>query len=216
LNKRLSVLESRTDLADIPFADRFFVLERWVVRASKHNDRYVANVTVSCQVVFTQNCPLEQQIRSKSVSAIADIVTAWCQMATEALEVTEQNKLQRLQHNHHHFPHHSGGSDDTTAEDDTTTTTYEQANENHNSTPANQAKEQPPSGDTEGVEILFDPSRFQSGSPSSTELLVPCRKSSWGAYLRRRSLTSLNNWQSSRPSKRRANSWEDDRSKYSI
>jgi hypothetical protein len=213
VNKRLSVLESRTDLADIPFADRFFVLERWIVRASKHNDRYVANVTVSCQVVFTQNCALEQQIRSKSVSAIADIVTAWCQMATEALQVTEQNKLQRLQHNHHHFTGHSGGSEDTTAEDDTTITTYEQENEKNRATPSNQSKKQSPSVETEGVEILFDPSRFQAALPSSTEPIVPHRKSSWGAYIRRRSLTSLNNRQSSR---RRANSWEDDRSKYSI
>ena len=97
VDKRLAVLESRTDLSDIPFGDRFFVLERWVVTAAKVDGRYVSHVTASCEAVFYQSgCPFEQQIKTKSVSTIKDIVSSWCTMASEALKLTEQAKLDRM------------------------------------------------------------------------------------------------------------------------
>ena len=96
------VMESRTDLKDIPFCDKFYVLERWIIRAEKVQDgstyKYVSTLTASSEVVFTQSCSFAGQIRSKSASTIKDLVKCWCSMAKEALKLTEQRKTLRLQH----------------------------------------------------------------------------------------------------------------------
>jgi len=110
VDKRLAILESMTNLSDIPFSDRFFVMERWIVTAEKVNGRYVAHVSASCEVIFHQSCPFENQIKSKSISTIADICNSWCSMATEALKLTERAKLNRLQRS---------GLDDDDDDDDT-------------------------------------------------------------------------------------------------
>lgn len=100
LSKRIFVLESKTELADIPFSDHFYVLERWVVRAEKRRQdgSYVASMSASCQVFFVPGqpaCPFEYQIRTKSENAVRDSVSGWCTMAQEALKLAEQNKLNR-------------------------------------------------------------------------------------------------------------------------
>jgi VAD1 Analog of StAR-related lipid transfer domain len=97
VNKRLAILESRTVLSDIPFSERFFVKERWVITAGKVEKRYVTHVTASCEAAFNQSCPFESQIKTKSTSTISDVVTSWCKMATEAIKLTEKAKLDRLQ-----------------------------------------------------------------------------------------------------------------------
>jgi VAD1 Analog of StAR-related lipid transfer domain len=127
LSKKWAVLESRTELSDIPFADRFFVLERWIVHAAKttslDDDRpgmddplsplsggpnppsYVCRISVSAQVVFKKPCgALEGQIRSKAYSTLLDVGTAWCCMAREALNLAELAKSNRLLRQH---PEHS-------------------------------------------------------------------------------------------------------------
>lgn len=96
INKRLAVLENKTMLYDIPYSDRFFVMERWFITAEKINDRYVTHVSITCEASFTQSCPFEVQIKSKSTSTISDIVASWCAMAKEAIKLTEMAKLDRL------------------------------------------------------------------------------------------------------------------------
>lgn len=97
LSKRLAVLESKTTLGDIPFSDRFFVMERWIIEATKDGELYTARASVSCQVFFTDSCPFETQIRTKSTAALHDVTGAWCAMAQEALKLTEATKLDREQ-----------------------------------------------------------------------------------------------------------------------
>jgi hypothetical protein len=99
VNRRLAILENKTTLSGIPFSDRFHVGERWIFASEKvDSKRYVTHVSVECEVFFHQgSCPFEQQIKSKSISTINDVVSSWCIMAVEALKLTERAKLDRLQ-----------------------------------------------------------------------------------------------------------------------
>ncbi|GKY97182.1 hypothetical protein MPSEU_000676600 [Mayamaea pseudoterrestris] len=115
LSKRLAILESKTTFADIPFNDRFCVVERWLVRAEKEeseptclpNDvlvgdnqpsqqRYTCVVKASCDVVFVQSCPFEYQIKRQAFSTLVEVSQAWCAMAQEGLKLAEQAKSDRL------------------------------------------------------------------------------------------------------------------------
>lgn len=98
VNKRFAVLECKTMLADIPFCDSFFVMERWVIRADKVDDRYNSTVSIDCEVIFVKPCTFEYQIRTKSRSTLNDVTHAWCRMAQEALKLAEERKLDRLRH----------------------------------------------------------------------------------------------------------------------
>jgi len=80
-SKRWAILESKTLLGDIPFSDRFMVIERWLIQADKHAQQqvdhsnagagvYTCSVTSSCAILFSTQCPFEQQIRSKSCIAL--------------------------------------------------------------------------------------------------------------------------------------------------
>mmetsp|Transcript_4629 Transcript_4629/g.6435 ORF Transcript_4629/g.6435 Transcript_4629/m.6435 type:complete len:833 (+) Transcript_4629:407-2905(+) len=94
---RLVIIESKTELFDIPYSDRFFVLERWVVEAIKHESMvYTAKISVSVQVFMLKPCSWEKQIRSKTLPAIKDLVTCWTEKATKALELTLKRKLERM------------------------------------------------------------------------------------------------------------------------
>ncbi len=95
-NKRLLVLESKTTLKDIPFCDRFYVLDRWLITSQKRDDQYVSTMSVSCQVVFSKGCPFEATILSKSQETVTEIALQWNEMAQKALEATEQARLERL------------------------------------------------------------------------------------------------------------------------
>jgi hypothetical protein len=96
VSKRLAVLESLTTLGDIPFCDRFCVVERWLIEAEKINNRYTSSVTSFCDVIFTKSCPFEAQIRSKSCSSLMDVAHAWSLMAKQALQLAEKAKVDRL------------------------------------------------------------------------------------------------------------------------
>lgn len=95
VHKRLMILESRVELKDIPFCDRFFVLERWILHSPKSKERKLSFLNVHSQVFFTQQCTFEPQIRTKSLSTLKDILTSWCQMAQQVLEITIKHKLER-------------------------------------------------------------------------------------------------------------------------
>ena len=98
LSKRLMILESITRLANIPFCDRFQVMERWVLVSQKRDemgDCKLAWLSVNSEVQILRSCAFEQQIRTKSFATLQEIVTSWCEMALEALKLTTQNKRQR-------------------------------------------------------------------------------------------------------------------------
>ena len=103
ISKRLAVLECKTVLGDIPFCDRFFVMERWVIHADKEDHHYVSRLSGSCEVIFNSHCPFEQQIKTKSVATLTDVLNAWCKMAQEALKLAEEAKLDRLRHSINSF-----------------------------------------------------------------------------------------------------------------
>jgi hypothetical protein len=102
-SKRCVVIESMTTLSQIPFCDRFHVVERWTIQSEKKGQpsRHVAHLQVNAQVVFTAKCPFENQIRSKSAATLSEVCKAWCAMAQEALLLTERAKRERLQRQDH-------------------------------------------------------------------------------------------------------------------
>mmetsp|Transcript_11127 Transcript_11127/g.20828 ORF Transcript_11127/g.20828 Transcript_11127/m.20828 type:complete len:867 (-) Transcript_11127:595-3195(-) len=103
---RLVILESKTQLFDIPFSDRFFVLERWIIESVKHDTschpysnatmKYTTRLSVSVQVFMLKPCNWEKQIRSKTLSTMTDLVTTWSEKATQALDLTLRRKLERM------------------------------------------------------------------------------------------------------------------------
>jgi hypothetical protein len=99
LHKRLFILECQVRLEGIPFCDRFSVKERWVLEAPKSTsgDTKVATLAVNSQVYFLQPCAFEQQIHTKSQSTLREVVSSWCHMAQQALQLTIQQKLEREQ-----------------------------------------------------------------------------------------------------------------------
>lgn len=138
-HKKLVVMESRTDLSEIPFCDRFYVLERWIISADKVNGKYVSTLSATSEVVFTKSCQFASQIKSKSASTIQDLVKCWCTMAKEALKLTEQSKKERLQQQEE--------------EEEEEDSDYE---ENHHERPEDTRindENAPPCDDEEGVEV---------------------------------------------------------------
>ena len=95
-SKHLLVLESKTRISDVPFSDRFHLMERWVVTADKQEDRYVASLSIYTQVFFTSGCPFQSKIKSASKDTYFEIAENWCTMAHEALILTEEHRLKRL------------------------------------------------------------------------------------------------------------------------
>jgi hypothetical protein len=103
---RLVILENKTELFDIPFSDRFFVLERWIIESTKHDAnfhpshdtamKYTTRLSVSVQVFMRKPCNWEKQIRSKTLSTMTDLVTTWSEKATQALDLTLRRKLERM------------------------------------------------------------------------------------------------------------------------
>lgn len=114
LSDNLLVIENQTQLADIPFADRFIVVERWIIEAvknekshSSHNiseephpedttTMYTSKLTVDAEVIMLKSCSWETQIRTKASETFTDLVTDWCKTATKALKATEEQKRMRL------------------------------------------------------------------------------------------------------------------------
>ena len=97
---RLVIIESKTELFDIPFSDRFFVVERWVIEADKNSSSlkgciYTAKLSVSVQVFMVKSCNWEKQIQSKTLSTMKELLESWTNMATQALGLAIQKKLER-------------------------------------------------------------------------------------------------------------------------
>ena len=97
-NKRLVVVESKTTMSNIPFSDRFYVLERWLITSQKRDDQYVSTMSVSCQVVFSKPCSFESFIVSKSQETVTEIAKKWNEVVQKALQRTEEARRERLQH----------------------------------------------------------------------------------------------------------------------
>jgi hypothetical protein len=117
----------KTTLADVPFSNRFYIMERWVVeseshpttaeeaavgtknkskrRAShittpssgQHKMTSCAYLTVTSEAIFTKSCPFEATIIKESAKQISDICTQWNKMAQEGLKRTEETRRQRIQ-----------------------------------------------------------------------------------------------------------------------
>jgi len=112
LSTKFIVIENKTELFDIPFCDRFFVVERWVVETETQNldtlvikdghkvpIRNKTKLNVEVELFMTGNCTWEKQIRSKSLMALKEGISAWGVKATQALDFTTKNKLKRLCNN---------------------------------------------------------------------------------------------------------------------
>jgi len=114
LSDHLLVIENETSLADIPYADRFRVVERWIVEAvrtegpadgtsgrgdrnrkTRDTARYTTTLTVDAEVVMLKHCSFEAQIRKKASQTFTEMVTEWCKTAKAALQATEEQKRQR-------------------------------------------------------------------------------------------------------------------------
>ena len=115
LSKHLLVIENQTQLSEVPFSDRFKVLERWVVEAVKNrNDGnggrggaggglYTCKLTVHAEVIMISHCRFEPQIRKKAAETFTDLTTGWCKLATKALEATKEQKRKRLRNEEQHL-----------------------------------------------------------------------------------------------------------------
>ncbi len=103
---RLVIIESKTELFNIPFCDRFFVVERWVVEAHKH-DRpssmttgssvpiYTSKLSVDVEVFMLKSCNFERQIREKTLSTVTTLLEEWTTKATHALDLATRKKMER-------------------------------------------------------------------------------------------------------------------------
>ena len=88
------VMENKTILSGIPFGDKFFVLERWVLETK---DDHNSMLNASVQVCMLSSCTFEGQIRKKSLQGCTDMFTLWTRSATEALELAKQEKLKAIE-----------------------------------------------------------------------------------------------------------------------
>lgn len=96
-SKKLLVLEATTILKEVPFCDRFYITERWVVTAEKTGQVYHSSLSICYEVVFTQSCPFESQIVSSSKKTFLEIADTWIKMARQALKLTEEARTKRLE-----------------------------------------------------------------------------------------------------------------------
>ena len=89
LSDNLLVIENQTQLADIPYADRFLVVERWIVEAvnneklnqqhdfakrpSRHDMAlYTSKLSVYAEVIMLKSCAWEAQIQTKASETFTD------------------------------------------------------------------------------------------------------------------------------------------------
>lgn len=99
---RLVIVESKTELFGIPYSDRFFVVEKWIIEAIKHDKKdnpqmlYTTKLSVSVEVFMLKDCNWEKQIRQKTLATMTELVTSWTEKATQALDLTLKRKLERL------------------------------------------------------------------------------------------------------------------------
>lgn len=115
-NDRVLVIENVTQLSDIPFSDRFRVIERWVLEVVEEKEgeecdmpsvkesassSAIATESKTCkfsvyaEVQMLKSCSWEPQIRKKASETFTDVATDWCKSAVVALTATEEQKRKR-------------------------------------------------------------------------------------------------------------------------
>lgn len=130
VSKKFLVIEIKTTLKDIPFCNKFFLLERWIVdgtgtgfpsfrdgssssiKSRKSNKKEQDKdrngnlaktsiyLTVTSKVYFTGDCPFESAILKESAKQISEISKCWNAMAKESLKITEATRTKRLRQQH--------------------------------------------------------------------------------------------------------------------
>ncbi|KAI2508139.1 hypothetical protein MHU86_6312 [Fragilaria crotonensis] len=88
-SKSCVVMESTTSLEDIPYSDRFVVREQWVFTSTPEK---ICSLRVTAQAVFSQSCPFESQISSKSSATLREVLSSWTNVAKKALIATERKR----------------------------------------------------------------------------------------------------------------------------
>eukprot|EP00980_Cylindrotheca_fusiformis_P027999 scaffold22575_cov141-Cylindrotheca_fusiformis.AAC.30 len=96
-SKKLLVLEATTILKEVPFCDRFYITERWIVTAEKVDQVYHSSLSIYYEVIFKESCPFESQIVSSSKKTFLEIANTWITMARQALKLTEEARTKRLE-----------------------------------------------------------------------------------------------------------------------
>jgi len=109
LSPTFIIIESKTEIFSMPFCDRFYVMERWIVEAKKHNPNNIVRnesegvpvlfntkLSVDVETIIIKSCMWENQIKSKSLSALKAFSTLWGEKATQALALTVKKKLERI------------------------------------------------------------------------------------------------------------------------
>ncbi len=120
-NDRILVIENVTQLAEIPFSDRFRVLERWILEVVEEGDlcetpstskdsatpsaastefetvrtKTACKLAVYAEMQMLKPCSWEPQIRKKASETFTDVATDWCKSAVVALAATEEQKRKR-------------------------------------------------------------------------------------------------------------------------
>ena len=99
IKDRYIIIENQTQLHDIPYGDRFVVMERWTILTKNVTDDSVTSyLTVHLEVKMLKSCSFERQIRKKTASTMKSYVESWCAKATEALARAEMQKAERIRH----------------------------------------------------------------------------------------------------------------------
>ena len=91
-SKACVVMQSITNLKDIPFSNSFHVQERWVITSTTEK---IITLRVSAQVNFVKPCPFEHQIRSKTVSTLKKTLENWCIVAQKAIRISQKRERQK-------------------------------------------------------------------------------------------------------------------------
>lgn len=105
---RVLVIENVTQLADIPFSDRFRVIEQWILEVTGEQSTgggamlsatsvTTCRLTVHAEVQMLKPCSWEAQIRKRAAETFSEVVTEWYKSARVALIATEEQKRKRLQ-----------------------------------------------------------------------------------------------------------------------
>mmetsp|Transcript_16300 Transcript_16300/g.24017 ORF Transcript_16300/g.24017 Transcript_16300/m.24017 type:complete len:475 (-) Transcript_16300:178-1602(-) len=76
------IIDSVTKLKDIPYAEKFWVTERWVLRSI---DRNIFTVDLSFEVYFTKKLKIEELIIGKSAQKVKEITKLWIKAARPKL-----------------------------------------------------------------------------------------------------------------------------------
>jgi hypothetical protein len=194
LNKHLLIIENETRLSEIPFADKFMVLERWIIESVKKNESndgggsggggglYTCKLTVHAEVIMLGSCRFESQIRKKASETFTEVTMDWCKLATKALEATREQKRKRMRNEEQQYDDDDDRNDSIVG-DDTQQQEVESKKKLHRETESSElfAKHQQKfqelddlianSGDDDNIEVLHS---IEAGAHSAfAKVLLP-------------------------------------------